>query len=61
MTNINAEELKLIQVQIPPLPKQSENADHITRIRNRAKQLKQEAKQGLEQAKQEVEAIILGG
>ncbi|MCI5149724.1 MAG: restriction endonuclease subunit S [Candidatus Electrothrix sp. MAN1_4] len=57
---ITQEELEKVIIPIPPLPKQTEIADHITQIRNNAKQLQQEAKQGLEQAKQEVEAMILG-
>ncbi len=57
---INQTALKQIIIPLPPLPKQTKIADHITRIRNTAKQLRQEAKQGLKQAKQEVEAMILG-
>lgn len=57
---VSDEFFKRLNIPLPPLPKQTEIADHITQIRNRAKQLRQEAKQGLEQAKQEVEAMILG-
>lgn len=60
MTNINAEEIKLIKILVPSLQKQAEIVDHIAQIRSRAKQLQQEAKEGLEQAKRAVEAMILG-
>nr|VFK65163.1 MAG: type I restriction enzyme, S subunit [Candidatus Kentron sp. UNK]VFK71315.1 MAG: type I restriction enzyme, S subunit [Candidatus Kentron sp. UNK] len=49
-----------LNIPKPPLEKQTQIANHITEIRNRAKRLQQEAKAGLEQAKREVEAIILG-
>jgi len=49
-----------LSIPLPPLSVQSEIADHITLIRSRAKQLQQEAKEGLEQAKRAVEAMILG-
>ncbi|MCI5127562.1 MAG: restriction endonuclease subunit S [Candidatus Electrothrix sp. AUS3] len=60
LPRLQFEDIQKLLIPLPPLPKQTEIADHITRIRNNAKQLKQEAKQGLEQAKQEVEAMILG-
>jgi len=53
-------DLKKIKVPLPPLEKQNKIVAHINTIRQEAKQLKYEAKEGLEQAKQEVEAIILG-
>lgn len=49
-----------LSIPLPPLSVQTEIADHITLIRSRAKQLQQEAKEGLEQAKRAVEAMILG-
>jgi Type I restriction modification DNA specificity domain len=58
--NINAEEYKSLIIPIPPLKKQLEIVDHITRIRNQVKQLRQEAEAELEKAKKEVEVMILG-
>lgn len=58
--NINAEEYKSLLIPLPPIEKQTEIASHITHIRNKAKQLQQQAKMGLEQAKKEVESLILG-
>lgn len=51
---------KKMSIPLPPLEKQTEIADHIAQIRSRAKQLQQEAVEGLEQAKLEVEALLLG-
>lgn len=48
------------KIPLPPLEKQIEISEHITAIRNQAKQLQQQAKDDLEKAKQEVEAMILG-
>jgi restriction endonuclease S subunit len=58
--NLNIDLVKNIKVPVPPIEKQKEISDHITAIRNQAKQLQQEAKAVLEKAKQEVEAMILG-
>ncbi len=58
--NINAEEYKSLKIPLPPLEKQNQIAEHISKIRNQAKQLQLEAKTGLEQVKQEVETMILG-
>lgn len=60
MGHLSRDALITVPIILPSIARQQEIADHITRIRNRAKQLRQEAKQGLEQAKQEVEAMILG-
>jgi restriction endonuclease S subunit len=59
-SNINSEEYKSLPIILPPLEKQIEISEHITAIRNQAKQLQQQAKDDLEKAKQEVEAMILG-
>ena len=59
-SNINSEEYKSLPIVLPPLEKQIEISEHITAIRNQAKQLQQQAKTDLEKAKQEVEAMILG-
>ncbi|TRT42932.1 MAG: N-6 DNA methylase [Microcystis aeruginosa Ma_QC_C_20070703_M131] len=57
---INQIALGKILIPFPPLEKQIEISEHITAIRNQAKQLQQQAKDDLEKAKQEVEAMILG-
>jgi restriction endonuclease S subunit len=48
--------LKSLKIPVPPLQRQAKIADHITQIRSQAKQLQQEAKEGLEH----VEAMLLG-
>jgi len=57
---ITQEELQNILIPIPSPDKQIEIVEHIDAIRDRAKQLRQEAEADLEKAKQEVEAMILG-
>ena len=52
-------DLEKIKIPVPPLEKQIEIANHIAEIRTRAKQLQQQAFEGLKQTKKEVEAIIL--
>ncbi len=52
--------LKSIKIPIPPLEKQTEIAIHISKLRNRAKLLQQQAVTELESAKQVVEKMILG-
>jgi restriction endonuclease S subunit len=47
-------------IPIPPIQKQNEIAEHITKTREKTKQLQEEAKTELEQAKMEVEKMILG-
>lgn len=59
-SNINSEEYKSLPIFLPPIDKQIEIVEHINAIRDRAKQLRQEAAADLEKAKQEVEAMILG-
>ena len=51
---------KRLSIPLPPIEKQTEIADHISKIRNQAKALQQQAKEELEQAKKEVETMILG-
>ena len=60
LPRLQFEDIQKLLIPLPPLEKQTEIADHITLIRSRAKQLQQEAKEGLEQAKREVEAVLLG-
>ncbi|REJ54934.1 MAG: N-6 DNA methylase [Microcystis aeruginosa DA14] len=57
---VSDEFFKKLLIPLPPLEKQIEISEHITAIRNQAKQLQQQAKDDLEKAKQEVEAMILG-
>jgi restriction endonuclease S subunit len=59
-SGVNVEVLGQLKIPLPPLEKQIEISEHITAIRNQAKQLQQQAKDDLEKAKQEVEAMILG-
>lgn len=58
--NISETDITKIKIPIPPLDKQTEIDNHITTIRNQAKQLENEATQIMEKAKVEVEKIILG-
>lgn len=59
--NINLQEISQIQLIIPlSLEKQSEIASHIQSIREKAKQLQNEAQQQFEQTKKEIEQMILG-
>ena len=60
LPRLQLEDIEKLLIPIPPLEKQIEIVDHITKIRDRAKQLRQEAVAELEKAKQEVEAMILG-
>lgn len=60
MGHISQEVLGNIPIILPPFEKQNEIAEHITKIREKAKQLQQEAKIELEQAKMDVEKMILG-
>jgi hypothetical protein len=47
-------------IPLPPPEKQTEIANHITTLRNQAKQLELEADQIIQEAKAEIETIILG-
>ncbi|MCX5980487.1 MAG: N-6 DNA methylase [Nostocales cyanobacterium LacPavin_0920_SED1_MAG_38_18] len=60
LPRLQSEDIRKLLIPIPPLEKQNEIAEHITKIREKAKQLQAEAKIELEQAKIEVEKIILG-
>ena len=57
---LGSNSVKKLKIILPPLDKQLEIVEHIDAIRDRAKQLRQEAEADLEKAKQEVEAMILG-
>ncbi len=58
--NISREQILNAKIPLPPIKKQNEIAKHIQNIRDKAKQLKNEAVQDLENAKNEVEQMILG-
>jgi len=57
--NINFEQIKSIRIPLPHITKQDEIANHIQTIRNKAKDLRQEANQALKSAKQQIEQLIL--
>lgn len=57
---INNTNLLNLYIPLPPIEIQDKVVENITKIRNQAKQLQQEAQQVLNQAKIEVENIILG-
>ncbi len=59
VTGLTKNVVNALKIPLPPLEKQNQIAEHISKIRNQAKQLQLEAKTGLEQAKQAVENIIL--
>lgn len=52
-------DVKHIFIPVPPLAKQKEIADHITGIRQQARQLKDKTKEALSKASQEIEKILL--
>ncbi len=56
---INQGALKSIKIILPPLSKQEEIANHISKIREQAKKLQKEAVAVLENAKVEIEKIIM--
>lgn len=60
MGHISQEALNDFHIVLPPIEKQREIVAHISGIRERAKQLREEAARELEDAKREVEAMILG-
>lgn len=59
--NISTKDLLSFEIPLPPIEKQNEIAEHIQAIRDKAKQLQNEAKDALGEAKNEVEKLILGG
>lgn len=58
-SHIYGKDIKHIKIPLPPIKKQNEIAEYITKTRNKAKQLQKEAVTELEKAKQEVEKMIL--
>jgi len=59
VTGITKDALKSLPIPIPPLSKQKEIADHITIIRQQARQLKEKTKEALARASREIENILL--
>ncbi|MBK8442536.1 MAG: restriction endonuclease subunit S [Sphingobacteriales bacterium] len=53
------EDISHLPIPIPPLAKQKEIAEHITRIRQQAQQLKDKTKELLKKASEEIEDILL--
>jgi restriction endonuclease S subunit len=58
--HVYADDIKRIKIPLPSLEKQNEIAEYIQGIRDKAKELRNEAVQGLENAKNKVEQMILG-
>ncbi|HIP49611.1 MAG TPA: restriction endonuclease subunit S, partial [Lutibacter sp.] len=58
--NISTKDLLSLTIPLPPIEKQNEIAEYIQDTRDKAKQLKFEAVQGLENVKIEVEKMIMG-
>ena len=58
-SHIYGKDIKHIKIPLPLIEKQNDIAEHIQCIRNRAKQLQDEAKLELENAKKEVEKLTL--
>jgi len=59
--HIYPKDIENLKIPLPPIKKQIQIAEHISQIREQAKQLQAEAITELEQVKQEVEVMILGG
>jgi len=57
--HLSPEDVKCLPIPLPPLSKQKEIADHITKIRAEAEQLKEKTKEALEQANREIENLLL--
>ncbi len=57
---INQDALKSIIIPLPPLTKQTEIANHISKIRQKAQSLKDHTTIALEKANKEIENILLG-
>ena len=58
--NINATEYKDLPIILPSIDVQQEIVDYISKVRDEAKTLEDEANLVLENAKQEIEKMILG-
>ncbi|OPZ27723.1 MAG: EcoKI restriction-modification system protein HsdS [Bacteroidetes bacterium ADurb.BinA174] len=60
-SHLYPDDVKKINVPIPPLEKQQEIADRITDIRQQAQQLKEKTHEALKKASEEIEKILLDG
>jgi len=60
LPRLQTEDIENLLIPLPPLAVQTEISEHISAIRDQAKQREQEAKEIIERAKQEVETMILG-
>ena len=58
--NISREQILSARIPLPPLSKQQEIANCITKIRKQAQELKDQTKSALEQANRKIEEILLG-
>lgn len=58
--HLSPSDIEKIQIPVPPLLVQNEIAEHIQKLRAKAKALEDEAKEILEKAKIEIEKMILG-
>ena len=56
---LNNDNLKLLPIPTPPLEKQIEISNHISKIRQQAQELKDKTKLALQQANQEIENLLL--
>jgi restriction endonuclease S subunit len=56
---LNNDNLKDLPIPIPPIEKQKEIANHITKIRNQARQLTDKTNEGMKKASEEIERILL--
>ena len=59
-SHIYSNDIKHVQIPLPPLGKQTEIATHIDSLRTQAKQLQQQAESELHTAKRRIEAMLLG-
>ncbi len=59
VTGITRDVVKRLKIILPDIEKQTEIADHITEIRNNAKELQQEADTVVKQAKERIERMLL--
>ena len=60
VTGLTKDVVNNLKIPLPPLTKQNQIAEHISQIRQQAKQLQLEVKTELAQAKKQVEQMILG-
>ncbi len=59
MGSLSQEAVKALRIPLPPLAKQKEIAERITRIRQDAQKLKDKTKEALDKASKEIEKILL--